>query len=1153
MTAPNEFQDYLQCIHSYYQRWWKHSVLTDIEREQSDPFDFDLRVKEVKPQPTRGSSSENSPDIEPPLPVIQALHQYIADKKHVFLVGQPGAGKTKTLLRYLLELVEQAKGDSSAKIPILVQLKDYKVPSDDYSGIVHLIRKDLEESWGLSLELAEIQRYLFQEQIFLLLVDGLNELSTSKEAWKDIRQFWDRCHKRQIYIVFTTRGLGYRNLGIETQLEIQSIAPKDRQRFLEERVLPGDRQKLQVWLDRARQSDYTPFVMWMLTTVCQQVNLSSQLESFSIGEAFREFVRLYQDRLYEEGRISDEDGEEWASRLENLASEMMSDERAENFVISRVTAIEIIGSEALLNNLIRHHLLVERRGKGEIGFCHQLLQEYYVAEWLRRNLPDFLKDENSGKRFQHDYLNYLKWTEPIALMLGLPEITETYATKIIELALDVDLMLGVRLAGEVKPQFQEQTIELVSVAKLFDEAEVSDWLQIELVGRTRFKLALPKLRQFLKNSNIDIARRAAAWIGFMGYQEAIPDLLQMLSELDRWIPQENGFQKLTDRTVSLEIEIIEALAKLSPKEAELKLHKLLDESSPYIYFWLQPKLGSLLSTIDPEFSAEWSLNLLENTRDPEQIRQASDLLCQVGYSDAPSQLIQKLHGEQNPQGYQAIIRTLGLFDTDEAVSALTNLIKSPDSSIRKQAAKTLIEHKRTNATNDLIIHLSNSDGNIRWCAAVVLANFTNNAAIPMLLEGLLDENRGIRITAAQLLGMFEKDEVISALCSSLKDPDYAVRRSAAISLANFNQQEAIPELLKALRHYYPSDDSSESVEIPFKVQEDFIVTIRGMTYETLNNLGDNEAIEAWLLERNSRSVREQVADALGKFNTEEVIQGLFSVLHKGFKAAAVPLGKLGKQEVVPELIELLHDPSQISSNNKVIDTLVSLASLCNLEIVSKLISILENINDYSHTDFYFKNRVAIVLAGVEHQAIASYLPNLVRLLPTEVGEQVSWAIDAIQFRYGFYNYEISQYSPPEFNITDKIENECIKPVNMTYNNFDQRGATIGVNVASEGSNIKFIQHAKQSINISEQDLAEAAQKIQDLLNQLAQTYPPISEPQQQTFIQKFLEQLESTPKLIKVILAGGIEGLKVLCPPAGIPVEMARCLYEVVQKHYGQP
>jgi hypothetical protein len=349
----SEFQPYLQsiCSCSDYKQWWAHGVLTDTEREQLEPFDFDLHVKEVKPQQDRGTSSENPSTPAPPLPVIKGLHQYVAGTKHVLLVGRPGAGKTKTLFRYLLELAKQALDDPSAKIPILVQLKDYKVPSDDYYGILHLIRKDL-KSWGLFLELEQLERYLFQDRIFLLLVDGLNELSTSKEAQKDIRQFRHRCHKRQIPIVFVTRGLGYRDLGVETQLEIQPISPADRQRFLEERVSLSNRQKLQRWLDRARQSNYTPFVMWMLATICQQVNSSSQLESFSLGEAFREFVRLYQDRLYEEGRVSDEDCEKWVSRLEHLASEMMTDERPENFVIPRVTAIKILGSEALLNNLI---------------------------------------------------------------------------------------------------------------------------------------------------------------------------------------------------------------------------------------------------------------------------------------------------------------------------------------------------------------------------------------------------------------------------------------------------------------------------------------------------------------------------------------------------------------------------------------------------------------------------------------------------------------------------------------------------------------------------------------------------------------------------------------------------------------------------------
>ena len=68
-----------------------------------------------------------------------------------------------------------------------------------------------------------------------------------------------------------------------------------------------------------------------------------------------------------------------------------------------------------LEDLLEHHLL-QRTGQDELEFHHQLLQEYYAAEALLHRLPQL-----SDEQLKRDYLNYLKWTEPVALMLAMVE------------------------------------------------------------------------------------------------------------------------------------------------------------------------------------------------------------------------------------------------------------------------------------------------------------------------------------------------------------------------------------------------------------------------------------------------------------------------------------------------------------------------------------------------------------------------------------------------------------------------------------------------------------------------------------------------------------------------------------------------------------
>nr|RNJ70467.1 MAG: hypothetical protein EDM05_04920 [Leptolyngbya sp. IPPAS B-1204] len=75
-------------------------------------------------------------------------------------------------------------------------------------------------------------------------------------------------------------------------------------------------------------------------------------------------------------------------------------------------------------------------------------------------------------------------------MLALVD-DEVHALRVVQLALNVDLTLGARLAGEVKPKFQRETVKMISAL------EVPEWLKVELWGKTRSSAATPSLIQSL--------------------------------------------------------------------------------------------------------------------------------------------------------------------------------------------------------------------------------------------------------------------------------------------------------------------------------------------------------------------------------------------------------------------------------------------------------------------------------------------------------------------------------------------------------------------------------------------------------------------------------------------------------------------------------
>ena len=120
------------------------------------PWDAEIRIGQQEPEPVPANQTIfdvfNRPDIA----------------EQLLILGHPGAGKTTTMLELAQELVSQAKKDSDAEIPVLVNLSSWRKGS-----ISDWLVKEVNSKYGVKQELAQ---RLMEERLLLPLLDGLDEL-----------------------------------------------------------------------------------------------------------------------------------------------------------------------------------------------------------------------------------------------------------------------------------------------------------------------------------------------------------------------------------------------------------------------------------------------------------------------------------------------------------------------------------------------------------------------------------------------------------------------------------------------------------------------------------------------------------------------------------------------------------------------------------------------------------------------------------------------------------------------------------------------------------------------------------------------------------------------------------------------------------------
>jgi HEAT repeat protein len=856
MGAEICFDGYLRSLVSAYQQWWRLYTLTDatgresqqVERDRiaSAFFDFGLMVQTVdkeKVESQKEKGEEEKKEKIERLPVLEGICKYAAD--HVLLVGRPGSGKSTALARLLLQEAENALSDLNAKIPVLVELRYLPLEANESSVCDRILAFIHKHDPALDIDEAGIKQLLRQGRL-LLLVDGVNELPSDRGRVM-VNQFRE-LYQKTCPMIFTTRELSAGgDLGIAKRLEMQPLTEPQMQQFVMA-YLPTQGEKfLRQLSGRLREFGQTPLLLWMLCSLFQQ---SEQIPP-NLGMVFRAFTVGYGDRIKQDVTLSKDSRAWWGRLLQYLAFKMIvGDSATESMVaISRREAkLVLVGflqgkveypddcAIRWLEDLLKHHLL--QVSNDQIEFRHQLIQEYYAAEWLLGLLPSL-----SDARLQHDYLNYLKWTEPLALMLELVE-SEEQAVRVVRLALDVDLRLGARLAGAVKYGFQEKAVGLLI-------QEIDDWktpklYAIKLLGKTKTDFAIEPLIQFLKYTDSNVRRNVAELLGLIGNEKVVEPLIQSLNDSDSNVRRnavktlgligneksvEPLIQSLNDSDSNMRRNVVEALVKIGSKKSIEPLIQLLNNSNPNV----RRNTVALLGKIDSELTIEPLIKSL-NDSDSNVHKTVVKALVKIGNEEAIESFIQSLNDSDSNVRINSIV-ALGKIGSEIAIELLIQSLNNSDSNVHRDVAEVLSWIGNEEVIQPLIQSLNNPDSNVHRNSVVALGRIGSEIAIEFLIQSLKNADNNVRRNVAEVLGWIGNEKAIQPLIQSLNDSDSNVRRNVVVALGEILNKKAIESLIQSLNnevsHLYgnPIEPLKRIVSpdflpylIQLKTEESFAVT-----------------------------------------------------------------------------------------------------------------------------------------------------------------------------------------------------------------------------------------------------------------------------------------------------------------------------------------
>lgn len=923
-----DWTPYLESVCKKYAQWWDVYTLTDVAGKMRSPNTTllltDLRVQTVK------ESREEREETTEQYSVLEGLRKYAAN--HVLLVGRPGSGKSTALAQLLFEestkarvlLTDEENQERTIHIPILVELRYWK------TSIVDLILQFLKRH-KLIINNSELNDILLSNTniIPLLLFDGVNELPSDEARWS-LQDFLR--DNEAIPMIFTTRDIEIGgDLNLEKKLEMSQLTQPQIQQFILAyfpEVGEKERRKLE---NRLREFGETPLLLWM---ICFVFAPNSDKIPTTSGLLFREFAKKFDKKKRDkEGAKIPDTLRRWQKKLlQQLAWAMTEGETLteQQLSISKDTAEKILikfldgkieysedTASEWLEYLVKYYLIqVTSDGEG-IEFCHQAIQEYYAAEALFEKISEEKISELRDEELQWNYLNYLKWTEPFALMLGVLE-DETQAIRVVRLGLEVDIRLGATLAGKVAIKFQKQTVGLIS------RLDVPKRIKVALFGFTESEDAVDEVLEALGDSDKNVHRKAIEVLRYIPSKKAIPELIKILKNCEQ-----------DDYEI-----IVDTLGIIGTEEA----------------------IPGLLYAL--EYSEEAGVR-----------KYATEALGEIGSDKAVHGLLEVLN-DANTAVCRNAAEALGNIGSELAIPALIKILEEPKSEGLWQAAEALAKIGSKDAINVLFSILQKFDGNIRLCTEDALVEIGSETVVIELIRILnnFDSNKSDQVVsqvAANVLARIGSETAIQGLLKALEHPSPDIRISVVYSCSwNMKTETVIPFLLKAL------EDANEDVRWN---AEQILENMEQTEKEQIAWTKAISERLMWLLKYHPKSgIRVTAAASLGAIKSEVAIPKLLKALsdpNQGVRRSVIfALGTIKSEVAIPELLKTLNDHSQDIRRS----VILALCRIGSPKTLSVLLKILKSLKSSDGDDKYVRSEVILALGNIDSETAISVLTQTLK-------------------------------------------------------------------------------------------------------------------------------------------------------------------------------